>query len=695
MIINSFSVPDSQDNQCPTGPPLSSTMQQFSDIIQISLRNYTKVPQLRRHTVENDLPSPRDSKAGIYYSPLGTDKFRLLEILPGEDNIIETKLHVCNMAGNATAYEALSYTWGGNQASEGARLSIEANGAHQIVDVSRNLHCALLALRQSDTSRTIWADAICINQEDVIERGRQVSMMGAIYSNAHRVIIWLGDDSDSCYCGKSLLEDSLLSTSMALTFICSIVNEWLTRNDERDVQATYSRVLGNGKSVIVYDKDKQTSGLQREHRLDQFSVLALFGRPWFSRVWVIQESVLARRALVQLGPYQIEWEWIGIAAAIILHSPLIRIDGLCRERIPNGVTNAYLMYRLSSSQSRFPALSLTFAELLRATQSFKCKEERDKIYGLIGIQTTDAVNAAIVPDYCEETKMEKIYEDVAWLLLQSKSPLTLLSSVGAFHNREGCRPGSWIPHWGQNQPWTILPNQPHPRFQCALNRPASIARNGSTTQLIVSGVIVDQVKKTWNFQNLDVPADSLDQAWEKAQHFLSQSSWSQLDWQKCALSLSCGGDGRGYPVYDIDTHLADLAATVFSPHWRSLMPKLLAFETVVKSRVHLTTQFDFLTERAINGNLNRYLGATAPLHNDYKPFATDWGFFGVGPAPMMDSDILCVIFGAAVPFILRLAQDGYQIVGECYVFDIMHGEVSDMCDSSSPGSLKSTLIKLV
>jgi hypothetical protein len=55
-----------------------------------------------------------------------------------------------------------------------------------------NLHDALQALRYEDTIRTLWADAIAINQSDVKEKGHQVALMGPIYRDAQRVVVWLG-----------------------------------------------------------------------------------------------------------------------------------------------------------------------------------------------------------------------------------------------------------------------------------------------------------------------------------------------------------------------------------------------------------------------------------------------------------------------------------------------------------------------
>ncbi|QPC73192.1 hypothetical protein HYE68_003944 [Fusarium pseudograminearum] len=694
-IITSFGVLDSWADTSTAKTPLFCNTQQNASIKKVSpLDHVGQALEIRQYIVDDDLNTSQNITKGIYQPRLGSDQFRLLEILPGISNVIEARLRVCNISKNAMAYEALSYTWGSGEVTQHAKIRVEANQEHHMIGISRNLHSALLGLRRTDSSRVIWADAICINQKNVREKSQQVQMMRTIYGNAYRVIVWLGDESDDDHCYQPMLGDPP-PTSRSLDSVCSIVNDWLLQNNEKDVEATYTEeVLNNSSSIITHhNKGKcnfntQNWDYRREYRRRHSSLLNLFERQWFSRIWVIQEAVLARSAIVQLGRYQIEWEWIGLAASIILHNPIVDPNG-AGKIVPSGVANAYLMYRLSASQSCFPPLKFTFVELLRATRSFQCKEERDKIYGLTGIQTTDGINEKIIPDYSKEVKLDKVYQDTAWLLLRGESPLTLLSSAMVSNRGGDCHPGSWIPNWGQRQPWTILPVQPHPRFQCATNHPSGIIGNNQTAKLIVEGVIVHRIKAVW-----DTDVHCYEQE-RKAQDFLRKPRWSESDWQKCALSLSCGGDGRGYPVNNASTHLADLAAAVLSLHREWLIYNLLAFETVIESRLDDMTQFDFLADIAKDGNASRFINAMAPLRRNYKAFVTELSIFGVGPVSMKEGDVLCVLFGAAVPFVLRPVQGGYHLVGECYAFDLMHGEIFTMITSASSGSLKSSYITLV
>lgn len=83
-------------------------------------------------------------------------------------------------------YEALSCTWGPPEPVK----TITINGYE--VKVRENLYWALVNLQRGVTHRLFWVDAICINQDDLEERNRQVSLMAFIYSRAQAVLVWLG-----------------------------------------------------------------------------------------------------------------------------------------------------------------------------------------------------------------------------------------------------------------------------------------------------------------------------------------------------------------------------------------------------------------------------------------------------------------------------------------------------------------------
>jgi hypothetical protein len=83
-------------------------------------------------------------------------------------------------------FEALSYTWGNGQSFE----TITINDAS--VHIGANLETALRYIRSPDTPRTLWIDALCINQNNNAEKGHQVQKMCQVFSLATTVLAWLG-----------------------------------------------------------------------------------------------------------------------------------------------------------------------------------------------------------------------------------------------------------------------------------------------------------------------------------------------------------------------------------------------------------------------------------------------------------------------------------------------------------------------
>ncbi|ENH67416.1 Heterokaryon incompatibility protein 6, OR allele [Fusarium oxysporum f. sp. cubense race 1] len=617
--------------------PLFADLEQDSNVEEIALSITNPKSPICRFTPLETKSRRAKETSGIYY-PLPEDStFRLLEILAGDGDVVQCKLHVCSLQENETAYEALSYTWGKPDASGDRKIDIMCNGTSHTMVISGSLHIALRELRRNNNSRVIWADAICINQEDAKERGQQVALMGQIFSGAWQVVVWLGEESD------------------------------------RYGQSTVHRANTDD------GEDSRSAMMQ------------LFRRRWFSRIWVLQEAVLARHALVQVGLYQIPWEWVGLAAAIVVHKPELSPSGHGRDMIPTGAMNSYLMYRLSISQKCFPRLEFSFAQLLQVSRHFQSTEPKDKIYGLLGIETTDSVGKQIVPDYREVTTSEKVFEDIARLMLESASPLTLLSGAGTFGDFDRSGP-SWVPSWHKRRPWTILPTKQSPGFQCASAARMELNPDDKAGELVLKGVIIDHISSMQEHRDYWGTFDQNDKSRE---NLLSQPRWSKEAWGKCALTLTCGGEGRAYPVDDEAVHLADLAALLLSrsAHW--IVRDLIALRDVIEPEGDDMTQSEYLNKIVEGGNSRRYISAVEPVRDPYRLFKTASKDFGVGPIDTKIGDKLCVLFGAEVPFVLRPKGDGYEVIGECYVYDLMHGEVLEKLAANPAGQLKPEWIKLI
>lgn len=128
----------------------------------------------------------------IFSASAGRQDYSLAPTNPNEDKTatIECQLFNYTLGEGTHLYEALSYVWG-NQ-DEKVPILI---GEHYF-EVTRNLHTALLRLRNHFFERIVWVDAVCIDQGNRLEKGRQIQHMTEIYHQASRVIVWLGEGTD-------------------------------------------------------------------------------------------------------------------------------------------------------------------------------------------------------------------------------------------------------------------------------------------------------------------------------------------------------------------------------------------------------------------------------------------------------------------------------------------------------------------
>lgn len=124
----------------------------------------------------------------------GETSIRVVELFPGSTTeMLRLQLKVIPLDNikEPPNFEALSYCWGGTK-NAAFPITIRCNNQNLVIHNSLNI--ALCHLRYPDKPRTIWADAICINQKDDDEKAEQVPLMRKIYEKANRVVIWLGHD---------------------------------------------------------------------------------------------------------------------------------------------------------------------------------------------------------------------------------------------------------------------------------------------------------------------------------------------------------------------------------------------------------------------------------------------------------------------------------------------------------------------
>ncbi|KAF2877702.1 heterokaryon incompatibility protein-domain-containing protein, partial [Massariosphaeria phaeospora] len=121
-----------------------------------------------------------------YQDIADNDGIRLLILEPGDENAeLSCRLAHARLSENPD-YDAISYTWGADALTHHILLDGQA------FPVRENIFHALVSYRDRERPRTLWADAICINQGNIPERSSQVKLMKKVYATAKAVLIWLG-----------------------------------------------------------------------------------------------------------------------------------------------------------------------------------------------------------------------------------------------------------------------------------------------------------------------------------------------------------------------------------------------------------------------------------------------------------------------------------------------------------------------
>ncbi|KXH61227.1 HET domain-containing protein [Colletotrichum salicis] len=210
------------------------------------------------------------------YEPLDLTgrSFRLLMLHTASSGEISCDIFQASLDPDVIIpYEALSYAWGNVELS----ASITANG--KSLRITNNLITALSHLRHESMDRIMWIDAVCIDQNNVAERGHQVGHMTGIYRGAEQVIIWLGS--------------STRETQLLMGCLKEFQQEWNRQKSPDDFAWAREQ----------WSTQRQSSGLDQAvvDDLQQKGLASLLAQPWFTRIWVLQEVSNARTAPIYCG----------------------------------------------------------------------------------------------------------------------------------------------------------------------------------------------------------------------------------------------------------------------------------------------------------------------------------------------------------------------------------------------------------
>lgn len=205
----------------------------------------------------------------LWYEPLPSERhIRLLHIHPGtEDDLVSVSLVPVSLDSH-NGYEALSYVWGDPAITQ----TVICNDT--LVDVTENLYFALCHFRLADRPRVLWADALCINQNDLDDKAHQVQMMHLIYKSCDRCLVWLGPNDEHSDVALEVIDD-----------MTKIVSERLSIHpDELDAKL---KITGRDPKQSI---EMGFTNLPPPESTKWGSLFHFLCRPWFTRVWVCYQA---------------------------------------------------------------------------------------------------------------------------------------------------------------------------------------------------------------------------------------------------------------------------------------------------------------------------------------------------------------------------------------------------------------------
>ncbi|KAF5551672.1 integral membrane protein [Fusarium mexicanum] len=613
----------------------------------------------------------------LYY-PLTSDEkhseIRICVLLPKScGTMVSCKLETLNLLEDKTDYEALSYAWGSSE----NKATIRVN--ETTLQVAQNLKDALTYLRHDSKPRSLWIDAICINQSDVDERNSQVRLMGCIYSSASCVVSWLGLEDDPIdYVEQMRKARSLIE----LVRPCSTDDLFALLSDspsKGDLEEVFEDGLYSLQLVIG----------ERKYR-----------PPYWRRAWIIQEVSLARVWKLQSGALCISERDIQ-AVMEILQDP--RIKTLMKKKYQARRLRALIslnsfvsvsVYRGILSSSDASELAITspnwetsalrtprtqgswhLLSLLRHSWLRLCADPRDKVFSILAASDMkDSHFERLKIDYTKS--ISRVYTDSVKAIIETSSSLDVLSYVSAADRTRSLDLPSWVPNW-ETYKTPVIADRPisYDRQRAMGNTVARVSFQQCSGKeiLLASGICFGTVVGLRD-PLINVDAERMgDKARTANLEYLSlyrqlPSVFNQLSASALPNRLSgasfrrtCSLGLLGHKLDDSFGELLDELSLESSDNE----------DAPVSNVEDLIKRFGYRYRTMASALVNRSIFLVEPTNLGKTQLSYE---IGIGEAAAVQkSDLVCLLEGCGTPLILRPMGSQHVVVCAAYVDSLMTG----------------------
>lgn len=605
-----------------------------------------------------------------YPSLLPGDAIRLLEIVSKDhrDGTIHCRLKTYPR-NRAPRYDAVSYCWGDDTTT----TSIICNGLE--LQVRQNLKAFLEACSRNKTlTRPLWIDAICLNQGDVVEKSIHVPLMSHVYQRASRTIIWLGEpDVDT--------EDTLL---------------WLTTTMPKWI----ADIKRNDSSHPHYIKSRGRIEFPEQWN----AVNDYLSRPWFRRLWCVQEIMLSRDIYVLSDTESLpllSWKQMCECLEMLPAGPLTHDSsqpGIMRYReadeIASTIEDPRLMEEFRQQLHSYgpEMLGMTLVQYFMASRI--CREPVDRVWSQLGLLPPDLVTLvreADIIDYSEHGRREywkSYFNFMKVLYAYDERQFFVLIFEDLGRGRNLLLP-SWCPDFTRTDDYQSFRGSREFRagFVDKDDRTQISSTLTATGALSMLGFQIDTVSNValvWNMVNpgIERPAMAKTKAecciiyeWLESSRQLWETTNTQAN--EGIKSLCCTMNAAG-PHRKKKVEYKD--------EWSQFHEALEENVAGIASDV---------IEREVDSGqpYSDYAIGMMNACDGRRIFNTKNGRLGLGPATSQEGDIICTFPGLQVLCILRetavnpVADTAgqtelisppsaplFKLVGDAYVYEMMYGE---------------------
>jgi len=603
-------------------------------------------------------------------------------------------------------YDALSYAWGNENTT--LPILVKHTGKsteYTKVQVTVNLCHALRHLRDDNLDVILWVDSLCINQKNIKEKDAQVERMRDVYAHARRTRVWLGSgDSKS---DKAIIKLTGIGKDVTDRGAFGLMLKMSRLSTKNPVEAYEAEMRAR---ELVGDMFKRSATEQAES-YDLLTELGkILSRPYWERVWILQEIVISPKVEVYCGRSKIDLVLLHAALLYIIYMQIYisedlfgKLNTALDDASKAGVVDpdydpellrqfeeigsvsipesAKLVFGMCSgyqsplkeTDNISDSITLDLIQLLMKIRvGRKATDARDRIFALLGM-ARDKENLGIMTSYAETNTCVRLYCETARAIIAS--PQVDLLSFSQPGNGEGEFP-SWVPNWQKDimEPFGLLPWHT-PYISCGEKDLGKFRKhpkfdNAPINHLMLYGYRIDTV-------------DSLKDQCNKGEYLEMKDRQAAWNYIKDIKTLCDQSNEKlkqtGEEIY------SDVLA-------RTLAPQIIPIAGMfVKGFFRGATIGECKTgwEEVINdcigwSNGNPLPEKTTTMISYYnmmahqvsrRPFATQKGFVGLAPSHVQKGDVVVIFQGAKFPYTLRRNSNGtYRLVGETYLHGVMYGE---------------------